>query len=51
MSKISEKSSNKIYCCFDDSGNTLQETLKVSFLDYLTLKENTKPLANTEKES
>ena len=46
-----EKPNNQIYCCFDSEGNNLQETLKVSFLDYLALKENKESLANTHKES
>ena len=45
------KPNNQIYCCFDNDANTLQETLKVSFLDYLALKENAEPLAKTPKES
>ena len=48
---IKEKSSINIYCCFDNNENTLQEVLKVCFLDYLASEENTKPLANACKES
>lgn len=46
-----DKLNNQIYCCFDNDGDTLQEILKVSFLDYLALKENEESLANTHKES
>ena len=46
-----EKLNNQIYCCFDNDANTLEETLKVSFSDYLVLKENKESLANTSKES
>ena len=46
-----KKSNNQIYCCFNNEGDTLAETLKVSFLDYLILKKQEKSLANTHKES
>lgn len=45
------KTFNNTFCCFNEKGNSIKETLALSFIDYLTFKENEKSLAKKGKES
>jgi hypothetical protein len=43
---VKETSTNEfnIYCHFNEEGEDIKETLAISFIDYLNIKEKSKPL-------